>query len=73
MNEIFVWKSRHDGVTHWATINDHPGVACVLRSFCGLQSPFPWERIYKADELEVTCPACQSEANRNVNGVPKAA
>ena len=73
MREIVVWMTRGDGVTHWAAVNDDPCTGRVLRSFCGLESRLPWERLCGPDAAPVTCPDCRREANRNANGVPIAA
>lgn len=73
MREIVIWMTRHDGVTHWATVNDDPCAGRILQSMCGLVSRLPWEHICPIEITKVTCPACRREGVRNVNAVPKAA
>jgi len=57
MHERVIWVTRHDGVTHWATVigNDFDGYE--IRSDCGLMSNACWEQSCH-DLTEITCPRC---------------
>ena len=58
MNERIIWQSRHDGLTHGATLIGNELDGYEVRSDCGLLSNACWEQT-SHDLTAITCPRCR--------------